>query len=106
MNQHWFFRTLSVLAIAWGISMIATPGVSQGRGKGKAKEKVETKENHGRDAGGLPFGLETYMEKKGDGELPSGLQNKKNDDGSLTRGLEEGGKPLKSTSKGKKAPKW
>jgi hypothetical protein len=45
----------------------------------------------------MPFGLEQFSEKKGN--LPSGLQNKKDDDGSLTRGLKEGGKRLKSTGK-------
>jgi len=102
-----FGRTVSVLAMACAISVVSSPAYSQGKGHGKAKGKanVETNENHGRDAGGLPFGLETYMGKKGEGELPSGLQKKKDDSGSLTHGLEEGGKPLKSTSKGKKGPR-
>jgi len=43
--------------------------------------------------------LEQYREKKG--ELPSGLQKKKDKDGQLTRGLEEGGKNLMSPSKRK-----
>jgi hypothetical protein len=47
--------------------------------------------------------LEQYREKKG--ELPSGLQKKKDKGGQLTRGLEEGGKNLKSPNKGKKDSK-
>jgi len=47
--------------------------------------------------------LEQYTEKKG--ELPSGLQKKKDQDGQLTHGLEEGGKKSKSSSKGKKDSK-
>ena len=103
MDQHAFRKTGSVVAIACAMSLMASPAFSQGKGHGKAKgkEKVEAKENHGRNAGGLPFGLETYMEKKGEGELPSGLQKKKDENGYLTRGLEEGGKTVKSTSRGK-----
>jgi hypothetical protein len=43
------------------------------------------------------------MEKKG--ALPSGLQKKKDEEGSLTRGLEKGGKSLTSTTKAKKGNK-
>jgi hypothetical protein len=43
------------------------------------------------------------MDKKG--ELPSGLQKMEAEDGSLTRGLEEGGKELKTTGKAKKTSK-
>ena len=82
---------LSAVAIAFSMSLAASLAYAQGKGKGKAKGKQElqTKGKHGRDAGELPFGLEQLSEKKG--ELPSGLQ-KKNEDGTLTRGLEAGGK--------------
>lgn len=84
---------LSVIAIAFSMSL-AVPAWAQGKGKGKAKGKqeLEDKGKHGRDAGELPFGLEQLSEKKG--ELPSGLQKKKYE-GTLTRGLEKGGKRLK-----------
>ena len=95
------FRNLSALAIALSMSMAISPAYSQGKGKAKAKgkEKTETRGKHGREAGELPYGLERYTEKK-EGELPSGLQKKKDEDGQLTRGLEKGGKNLTSTSKG------
>ncbi|MGH7825148.1 MAG: hypothetical protein ACREQ7_08225, partial [Candidatus Binatia bacterium] len=75
---------------------------SQGKGKAKAKgkNKIEAKEKHGREAGELPVGLIRHTDKKGG--LPSGLQ-KKDDEGQLPRGLQEGGKKLKSSSKGKKS---
>jgi hypothetical protein len=97
------FRNLSALAIAFSMSMAASPAYSQGKGKAKGKQNVDTKEKHGRTAGGLPFGLEQFSEKKGN--LPSGLQKKKDEDGWLTRGLEEGGKRSKSTGKAKKGSK-
>ena len=98
------FRKLSALAIAFSASMAMSPAYSQGAGKGKAKGKqsVEAKENHGREAGELPFGLQNHVEKKGG--LPSGLQ-KKNEKGSLTRGLEKGGKTVASATKAKKGAK-
>ena len=67
------------------------------------KREAEEKGKHGRQAGELPYGLEQYSEKKG--ELPSGLQKKKDQDDQLPRGLEEGGKKVKSSSKGKKDSK-
>lgn len=102
-----FRRTLSVVAIACAMSLVSSPAYPQGKGnaKGKGKQNRETKGNHGRDAGGLPFGLERYMENKGEGELPSGLEKKKDEDGYLTHGLEEGGKRPRSTDKGKKSPR-
>jgi len=45
--------------------------------------------------------LEQYTEKKG--ELPSGLQKKKDQDGQLTHGLEEGGKN-QTPAKGRRIP--
>jgi len=92
---------LLVFMVAYGLAVTASPAFSKGNDKVKAKgkQKVETKVNHGREAGELPFGLQQYSEKKG--TLPAGLQKKKDEDGQLTRGLEEGGKNLKGPSKGK-----
>jgi hypothetical protein len=91
---------LLVFIVAYGL-VTAFPAFSKEKEKVKArgKQKVETKENHGRQAGELSFGLQQYSEKKG--ALPAGLQKKKDEDGQLTRGLEEGGKKLKTPSKGK-----
>ena len=99
------FRKLSALAIAFSASVAISAAYAQGKGKGKAKGKqdVETKENHGRGAGELPYGLEQFSEKKGG--LPSGLQKKKDDEGKLTRGLADGGKRLEPKGKAKKASK-
>lgn len=99
-------RKLSVFMVICVLGLTASPAFSQGKGKAKAKgkEKTETTGKHGREAGELPYGLERYTEKK-EGELPSGLQKKKDEDGQLTRGLEKGGKNLTSTSKGKKGSK-
>jgi len=99
MKISTLLRKLPVFMVICALGLTASPAFSQGKGKAKAngKEKTETKVNHGREAGELPFGLERHTEKKGG--LPSGLQNKKNEDGQLTRGLEEGGKNLTSTSK-------
>jgi hypothetical protein len=96
-------KTLPVFMVVGALGLTASAAFSQEKGKAKAKgkQKVETKQNHGREAGELPYGLIRHTEKKGG--LPSGLQKKKDDDGQLTRGLEEGGKSLKSTSRGKKA---
>jgi hypothetical protein len=95
------FTSLSRLALLFGacaVTLPASPAYPQG--KAKAKNKVEAEGKHGRGAGELPYGLQQYTDKKG--ELPSGLQKRKDKDGQLTRGLEEGGKNLKSSSKGKK----
>jgi hypothetical protein len=115
-NQKWrnimknVFTSLSRLALLLGacaITLPTSPAYSQGKanGKAKGKQKVETEEKgkHGREAGELPYGLEQHKEKKG--ELPSGLQKKKDEDGQLPRGLEEGGKKVKSSSKGKNSSK-
>lgn len=92
---------LLVFTVIYCLGVTASPAFSKENGKAKAKgkQKVETKENRGREAGEQPFGLQQYTEKKG--ELPAGLQKKKDQDGQLTRGLENGGKNLKTTSKGK-----
>ena len=97
------FIKLSTLAVAFSMSVAIPAAYSQGKGKAKGKQKIATKENHGREAGSLPFGLDQFTDKKG--YLPSGLQTKKDEDGLLTRGLLEGGKELKATSKVKKASK-
>ena len=99
-------RTLSVFMTIGAFGLTASPVLSKENGKAKAKGKVkatETTPKHGREAGGLPFGLDQYTEKKG--ELPSGLQKMKDEDGSLTRGLEGGGKELKTTGNAKKTSK-
>ncbi|HXV81776.1 MAG TPA: hypothetical protein VEG60_17985 [Candidatus Binatia bacterium] len=99
-------RKLSVFMVICVLGFTASPAFSQGIGKAKAKgkEKTEAYGKHGREAGEMPYGLERYMETK-EGELPSGLQNKEDAYGRLTRGLEKGGKDLKATSKGKKGSK-
>jgi hypothetical protein len=106
MKISTLLRKLPVFMVICALGLTASPAFSQGKGKAKAKgkEKTETTGKHGREAGELPYGLERYTEKK-EGELPSGLQNKKDEDGQLTRGLEKGGKNLTSTSKGGKGSK-
>ena len=47
--------------------------------------------------------LEQFSQRKE--TLPSGLQKKKDEDGTLTHGLDDGGKKLDPNSKGKKASK-
>ena len=93
--------TLLVFMVIYGLGVTASPAFSKGKDKVKAKgkQKIETKQNHGRAAGELPFGLQQYSEKKS--ALPAGLQKKNDGDGQLTRGLEQGGKKLKTSSKGK-----
>ena len=87
-----------------GLTVSSAFSQEKGKAKAKGKEKTETKKgNHGRESGELPYGMEHRTEKKG--QLPSGLQKKKDAEGQLTRGLEEGGKDLKSPSKGKKGSK-
>lgn len=92
-------KTLAFMVI-YGLGVTAAPAFSKGKDKFKAKgkQKIETKQNHGREAGELPFGLQQYSEKKG--ALPAGLQKKKDADSQLTRGLEKGGKKTTFT-KGK-----
>jgi hypothetical protein len=94
---------LSVFVVICAFGLTASSAFSEGKGKAKAKgkDKTETSGEHGREAGELPYGLEHYMENE-EGELPSGLQKKKDEDGQLTQGLEKGGKNVKAASKGKK----
>lgn len=99
-------KTLVVFMTIGAFAFTASPVFSKDKGKSLAKGKTkttETKINHGRDAGELPFGLDQHMDKKG--QLPSGLQKRKDETESLTRGLEEGGKELKTTGKAKKTTK-
>ena len=99
-------KKMSVFVVICALGLTASYAFSQGKGKAKAKskEKTETYGKHGREAGEMPYGLERYMENK-EGELPSGLQKKKDEGGQLTRGLENGGKNLTSSSKGRKGSK-
>jgi len=99
------FRNLSALAIAFSMSSATSSAYSEGPEKGKAKgrQDVDAKGKNGREAGELPVGVEQFSEKKG--EPPSGLQKKKDEEGKLARGLEEGGKRLKSTGQAKKSSK-
>jgi hypothetical protein len=96
---------LAGLVASCALVFAASPALSKQEGKLKVKDsqKTETKENHGRQAGELPAGLQRHTEKKG--QLPSGLQKKKDEDGQLTRGLEKGGKSLEPKSKGKNSTK-
>jgi hypothetical protein len=92
---------LVVFMVIYGLGLTASPAFSKDKEqiKAKGKQQVETKENRGRTAGELPFGLQQYSEKKGG--LPAGLQEKKDENGQLTRGLEQGGKNLTTNSNGK-----
>jgi hypothetical protein len=92
-----FSKSISAIVATFVFTLTAYPAVAKQENKGKAKnsEKHITKENSGRDAGELPSGLQKYSERKG--QLPSGLQKKK-DEGQLTKGLEKGGKKLKTTT--------
>jgi hypothetical protein len=98
-------RKLPIFMVICALGAPAAPAIAKEKGKAKAKgkEKVETKGNHGREAGELPYGLERHTERKGG--LPSGLQKKQDEDGQLTRGLENGGKKLKSSTKQAKGSK-
>jgi hypothetical protein len=86
----------AVLAIC-ALGFTASPAFSKQEGKLKSKgsDKSDTKQNNGREAGELPSGIQRYTEKKG--TPPSGLQKKK-DDGTLTHGLNDGGKKLDSST--------
>ena len=102
------FASLGKLVLLLGACAVSFPtshadSREKGKGKPKNSQHVEAKGKHGREAGNLPFGLESHIDKKD--ELPSGLQKKKNKDRSLPRGLEEGGKRLTSAGKGKKQAK-
>ena len=98
-------KKLPIFMVICALGGTAAPAFSKEKGKAKAKgkEKVETKGNHGREAGELPYGLQHHTERKGG--LPSGLQKKQDENGQLTRGLENGGKKLKSATKEEKGSK-
>ena len=83
-----------VLSFALGVTAYPAMAKQDHKNKVKSTERKATKDNSGREAGALPSGLQKYSERKG--ELPSGLQKKK-DDGELTKGLQDGGKKLKTT---------
>ncbi|HWP58501.1 MAG TPA: hypothetical protein VNL14_11475 [Candidatus Acidoferrales bacterium] len=102
MNTPAYVRKFSLALAACAFVALSAADLAAGdNGKAKGKGKIAAlKENHGREAGELPFGLEQHIENKGD--LPSGLQKKKDADGSLTRGLDEGGKKLKLSGHSKK----
>jgi hypothetical protein len=91
--------TLPALLAICALGFTASPAFSKQEGKLKSKgsQKSDTN-NNGREAGELPSGIQRHTEKKG--TLPSGLQKKK-DDGRLTHGLNDGGKKLDSSIKGK-----
>jgi hypothetical protein len=100
MKISTLLRKLPLFIIVCALVLATSSAFSEGKGKAKAKgkEKTETNGKHGREAGELPYGLERHVEKQGG--LPSRLQKKKDENGQLTRGLEEGDKNLTSTSKG------
>jgi hypothetical protein len=85
---------LLILICTFGLTGSAVFAQEKGKAKAKGKQKLEARENHGRDAGEMPYGLVRHTERKGD--LPAGLQKKKDEDGQLTRGLEGGAKSFKS----------
>ena len=87
---------ISAFVVTFALGLTAYPAIAKQEHKTKVKstETKTTKDNSGRQAGELPSGLERYTERKG--ELPSGLQKKK-DEGELTKGLQDGGKKLKTT---------
>ena len=89
-------KMIPAFVVTFALGVTAYPAMAKQEHKTKVKstETKATKDNSGRQAGALPSGLEKYTERKG--ELPSGLQKKK-DDGELTKGLEDGGKKLKTS---------
>jgi hypothetical protein len=89
-------RMIPAVVVSFALGVTAYPATAKQEHKGKVKstEPKATKDNSGREAGDLPSGLQKYSERKG--ELPSGLQKKK-DDGELTKGLQDGGKKVKTT---------
>jgi hypothetical protein len=89
-------KVISAFVVTFALGVTAGPAMAKQDHKSKVSstETKSTKDNSGREAGALPSGLEKYTERKG--ELPSGLQKKK-DDGELTKGLQDGGKKVKTT---------
>src|SRR3989442_7094181 len=105
-NQRWrthmknVFTSLSRLALLLGACAVTLPtspahseGKANGKAKGKQKVEVEEKGKHGCEAGELPYGLQQYMEKKG--ERASAVPKKNDEDGQIMRGLVEGGEKVK-----------
>lgn len=89
-------RIVPAFVVSFALGVTAFPAMAKQDHKSKVKstETKATKDNSGREAGALPSGLQKYTERKG--ELPSGLQKKK-EDGELTKGLQDGGKKVKTT---------
>jgi len=89
-------RMIPVFVVSFALGLTAYPAMAKQDHKSKVKstETKPTKDNPGREGGALPSGLQKYTERKG--ELQSGLQKKK-DDGELTKGLQDGGKKVKTT---------
>lgn len=104
MKKLTLWWTLPALLAICALGFTASPAFSKQEGKLKSKgsDKSDTKQNNGREAGELPSGIQRHTEKKG--TLPSGLQKKK-DDGTLTHGLNDGGKKRDSSTKGKTVSK-
>ena len=88
-------KMISAFVVTFALGVTAYPAMAKQEHKTKVKstETKATKDNSGRKAE-LPSGLQKYTERKG--ELPSGLQKKKQD-GELTKGLQDGGKKVKTT---------
>jgi hypothetical protein len=92
-----------IAVCAFGFTPSPAFSKQDGKAKSKGSQKNDIKKNNGREAGELPSGIDRYSEKKD--SLPSGLQKKKDDDGTFTHGLDGGGKKLDSATKGKKVSK-
>jgi hypothetical protein len=105
MKISTLLKKLPMFMVVCALGLTTSSAFSQEKEKAKAKgkEKMETKGKHSREAGELPYGKVHRTEKKS--ELLSGLQKKKDEEGQLTRGLEEGGKKSKAASKGEKGSK-
>jgi hypothetical protein len=93
MNISTTISATVVIIVLIGTAFPAT-AKQGGNFKGKRAEKSTAKENSGRQAGELPWGLQKYTERKG--QLPSGLQKKQDAAGQLNNGLQNGGKKLES----------
>src|SRR6266496_4266485 len=91
MNISKLQRIVPALMVTCALGLTASPALAKKEGKTKIKssEKAGTKENSGRQAG----------------QLPSGLQKMKDEDGELTKGLTNGGKKLEASAKSTKPSK-
>jgi hypothetical protein len=103
MKISTLLKKLPMFMVVCALGLTTSSAFSQEKEKAKGKEKTETKGKHSREAGELPYGIVHRTEKKS--ELLSGLPKKKDEEGQLTRGLEEGGKKSKAASKGEKGSK-